>query len=104
MAHGTCLTDAELCLLAERGTAIAHCPLSNFFFGDRLLQVKHALDLGVKVSSDNMTQRLGRQEDLVWLARLSHAAFAAVSMQLQKPVQETPYGSTSTSSFNKGNG
>ena len=49
MAHGTCLTDPELTLLGQRGTALAHCPLSNFFFGDRVLQVRRAMRLGVKV-------------------------------------------------------
>lgn len=49
MAHATCLTDSELRLLADRGTAVAHCPLSNFFFGDRIFHVRHALRLGVKV-------------------------------------------------------
>jgi len=33
MAHGTRLTAAELTLMAARGAAVAHCPLSNFFFG-----------------------------------------------------------------------
>ena len=50
MAHATCLTDSELKLLADRGTAVAHCPLSNFFFGDRIFHVRHALRVGVKVS------------------------------------------------------
>jgi len=49
MAHGTCLTDPELKVLGQRGTALAHCPLSNFFFGDRVLHVRHAMQLGVKV-------------------------------------------------------
>ncbi len=49
MAHGTCLNSAELRHLAETGTAIAHCPLSNFFFGDRLLPVNGVRALGVKV-------------------------------------------------------
>ena len=40
-AHAVCLTDDELRLMAERGSAIAHCPLSNFFFADRLLRYKH---------------------------------------------------------------
>ncbi len=37
-AHGVCLTDDELRLMAARGSAIAHCPLSNMFFADRLLK------------------------------------------------------------------
>lgn len=49
MAHGTCLTEPELKILGQRGTALAHCPLSNFFFGDRVLQVRRAMQLGVKV-------------------------------------------------------
>ena len=51
MAHGVTLTSAELALLAERGTAIAHCPLSNFFFADIPLDVLRCRQLGVKVSN-----------------------------------------------------
>ena len=69
MAHGTCLTDPELSILAQRGAAIAHCPLSNFFFGDRLLQVKHALGLGVKVRSGIMAG-FHRQTKLLWVLGL----------------------------------
>ena len=58
MAHGTCLNDAELIQLAKTGTAIAHCPLSNFFFGDRLLPVNDVRALGVKV---RLLQRACRQ-------------------------------------------
>ena len=49
MAHGVTLTDAELRLLAERGTALAHCPLSNFYFADVPLDVLRCLAAGVKV-------------------------------------------------------
>ncbi len=34
MAHGTLLSDDDIRHLAARGTAVSHCPLSNFFFGD----------------------------------------------------------------------
>ena len=37
-AHAVCLTDDELKLMAQRGSSIAHCPLSNMFFADRLLR------------------------------------------------------------------
>ena len=43
-AHGVCLTDDELKLMAKQGSAIAHCPLSNMFFADRLLRYKCLLD------------------------------------------------------------
>eukprot|EP00951_Prasinocladus_malaysianus_P023202 scaffold196426_cov47-Prasinocladus_malaysianus.AAC.2 len=49
MAHGTKLTDDELQVLASTGTSIAHCPLSNFFFGDGLLSVEKCRRFGVKV-------------------------------------------------------
>lgn len=32
MAHGVHLSDADCDLLRQRGAAVAHCPLSNFFF------------------------------------------------------------------------
>lgn len=38
LAHGTQLTQHQLQLLAKRGAGIAHCPLSNFFFGARGLR------------------------------------------------------------------
>lgn len=31
-AHGNLLTDAELELMAARGAAVAHCPLSNMYY------------------------------------------------------------------------
>jgi guanine deaminase len=34
MAHGTMLSDDEIRQLAAAGVCLAHCPLSNFFFGD----------------------------------------------------------------------
>ncbi|GFR42050.1 hypothetical protein Agub_g2866 [Astrephomene gubernaculifera] len=49
MAHGTLLSDQDLRHLASRGTAVSHCPLSNFFLGDACFRVNHALSLGVKV-------------------------------------------------------
>ena len=53
MAHAVFLNDAELDLLSKRGTAIAHCPLSNFFFADKLLHVQHCRKRGVKVCHSN---------------------------------------------------
>ncbi|GLC37407.1 hypothetical protein PLESTM_000580300 [Pleodorina starrii] len=49
MAHGTLLSDADIRHLASRGTAVSHCPLSNFFLGDAFFKVNHALSLGLKV-------------------------------------------------------
>ncbi|KXZ46833.1 hypothetical protein GPECTOR_40g567 [Gonium pectorale] len=49
MAHGTLLSDDDIRHLASRGTAVSHCPLSNFFLGDAFFKVNHALSLGLKV-------------------------------------------------------
>ncbi|GIL58834.1 hypothetical protein Vafri_13806 [Volvox africanus] len=49
MAHGTLLSDDDIRHLARRGTAVSHCPLSNFMFGDAFFMVNHALSLGLKV-------------------------------------------------------
>ena len=50
MAHCTHLTDEELHILANQGGTIAHCPLSNFFFADRSLRLRHVMRQGVRVS------------------------------------------------------
>lgn len=38
-----------IAVLRERGSAVAHCPLSNFFFGDGSLDVRRLMDKGNKV-------------------------------------------------------
>lgn len=48
-AHCTFLSAAELSLVAERGTAIAHCPLSNAYFSAQSFALREALDRGAKV-------------------------------------------------------
>ncbi|GAB5371068.1 hypothetical protein AAMO2058_001547500 [Amorphochlora amoebiformis] len=48
-AHGVHLQEDELCLMAERGSSIAHCPLSNFFFAHGHLDVRRAFEAGVGV-------------------------------------------------------
>jgi guanine deaminase len=41
--HGIWLTESELRLCHETGTAIAHCPTSNFFLGSGCLDVANAV-------------------------------------------------------------
>ncbi|KAI8473172.1 MAG: hypothetical protein J3K34DRAFT_190634 [Monoraphidium minutum] len=48
-AHGTQLGAAGLTAMAAAGAALAHCPLSNFYFGDGLLDAAAALRAGVAV-------------------------------------------------------
>lgn len=44
MAHGVHLSDADCDLLRERKTAIAHCPLSNFFFAGGILPCRKLME------------------------------------------------------------
>lgn len=41
MAHSNFLTDDDADLFATTGTAIAHCPVSNAYFGNSVLPVQH---------------------------------------------------------------
>jgi guanine deaminase len=49
MAHGVHLSDDDLDLLKERGSAVAHCPLSNFFFGGGTLPCRRLMSRANKV-------------------------------------------------------
>ncbi len=48
-AHGIHFNDAELRLLAETGTGIAHCPISNMKLASGVARVPEMLALGVPV-------------------------------------------------------
>jgi guanine deaminase len=48
-AHCTFLDEAALSEVSRRGTAIAHCPLSNAYFSAKPFRLREALRLGVKV-------------------------------------------------------
>ena len=48
-AHCTFLTPPSLTRLAETGTAVAHCPLSNAYFSAEPFRLREALDIGVRV-------------------------------------------------------
>lgn len=49
MAHAVHLRDEELEVFRETGTSIAHCPLSNFFFANGMLDVRKVMEKRVKV-------------------------------------------------------
>ncbi|KAG7377914.1 hypothetical protein PHYPSEUDO_010853 [Phytophthora pseudosyringae] len=49
MAHAVHLRDEELGVLHRTGTAIACCPLSNFFFANGFLDVRKVLNNGMDV-------------------------------------------------------
>jgi len=49
LAHGCLLSDDDFALIARRGAGVAHCPLSNTYFGDAVFPTRRALDAGVHV-------------------------------------------------------
>eukprot|EP01104_Vermistella_antarctica_P016882 TRINITY_DN5862_c0_g3_i1.p1 TRINITY_DN5862_c0_g3~~TRINITY_DN5862_c0_g3_i1.p1 ORF type:complete len:530 (-),score=85.59 TRINITY_DN5862_c0_g3_i1:1457-2980(-) len=49
LAHCVHINDDEIRLLSEKGTGIAHCALSNFYFGDGLFPLEKVLLGGVRV-------------------------------------------------------
>jgi guanine deaminase len=49
LAHGNFVDDDDLTALLEHGAGIAHCPLSNAYFSDAVLPVRHLLERGVNV-------------------------------------------------------
>nr|WP_321984688.1 guanine deaminase [uncultured Lichenicoccus sp.] len=49
LAHGNFIGDDDMDLIADRGAAIAHCPISNVFFSDSVFPLRKALQRGVQV-------------------------------------------------------
>lgn len=47
LAHGTLLTDEDAELLAAHGSTVAHCPISNAFFGNAVYPVRKRYAQGV---------------------------------------------------------
>jgi guanine deaminase len=51
MAHGVHCQDAELARMAETGTSIAHCPISQLFLGSGTMPWKRTVASGVNISA-----------------------------------------------------
>jgi len=49
MAHGCLISESDLDRIAEVGAGVAHCPLSNIYFGDTVFPLRRALDHNVLV-------------------------------------------------------
>ncbi len=47
LAHGTQLSDSDALLLAKHHSTVAHCPISNAFFGNAVYPVRRRFDQGV---------------------------------------------------------
>jgi guanine deaminase len=49
LAHGNFVGDEDIALIRERGSGIAHCPLSNVYFSDAVFPLRKILGRGVHV-------------------------------------------------------
>ena len=49
LAHSVFLTDADMERVAQRGAGVAHCALSNVYFGNAVFPLRRALEKGVHV-------------------------------------------------------
>ena len=49
LAHGDHLGDGDLDIIRAAGAGVAHCPLSNSYFGNAVLAARKLLDRGVRI-------------------------------------------------------
>jgi cytosine/adenosine deaminase-related metal-dependent hydrolase len=85
-AHGIFFEDAELKVLAETGTSVAHCPSSNMRLGSGIARVKEMLELGITVglavdgsASNDTSDFLGEMRNALLLQRVHYGADALTS-------------------------
>jgi len=81
MAHCVHLQPGEAELFMLHGTAMAHCPTSNFFFAKEALPVRQLLQLGVKVGLG--TDVAGGYSPSMLLA-IRHAVLASKTLQFRR--------------------
>lgn len=49
MAHSNFLSDEDALIYRQQGTAIAHCPVSNAYFANSVIPIKHFSEMGVEI-------------------------------------------------------
>ncbi len=49
LAHANFISDDNMATIKSRGTGIAHCPLSNYYFSNAVFPLKKALEKGLRV-------------------------------------------------------
>ncbi len=85
IAHGVHVDGEEIGLLAERGTAVAHCPASNMKLASGMAPVQAMLDAGVTVglgtdgaASNNDLDMFDEMRDAAMLGKLAAGDASAV--------------------------
>ena len=82
-AHGIHFNDAELDLLAETNTGVAHCPSSNMRLGSGICRVPEMLDRGIRVglavdgsASNDSSDMVGELRNALLLSRVRYGPSA----------------------------
>jgi guanine deaminase len=76
LAHANHVTDDDAALIRDRGAGIAHCPLSNAYFANAVLPVRHLVargahvGLGTDISGGASPSLLHQAHDAVTVSRL----------------------------------
>jgi 5-methylthioadenosine/S-adenosylhomocysteine deaminase len=85
VAHGVHLDESEVDLLAERGTAVVHCPASNMKLASGMAPVQQLLDAGVTVglgtdgaASNNDLDMFDEMRDAAMVGKLATGDASAV--------------------------
>ncbi|MFB6184708.1 MAG: amidohydrolase [Haloarculaceae archaeon] len=88
IAHGVYVDDAEIDLLADRGTGVVHCPASNMKLASGMAPVQDMLDAGVTVglgtdgpASNNDLDMFDEMRDAAMIGKLAADDASAVSAE-----------------------
>lgn len=98
MAHAVHITEPQAKVFQATGTAISHCPLSNFYFAGACLRTSALLDRGIKVGlgSDVAGGYSPRMLDAIRHTVTTHLAVASADAIAQatspSPEHERPSG------------
>lgn len=91
LAHGVHLTAEDGRLLQRQRCAVAHCPLSNFFFAGNVFPCRHWMQHGLKIGLGTDIAG-GYHPSIFHSARMTVVASLALQQQQQQQQKAPVYG------------